>query len=153
MKKKAAKKGKVTESNIWKPNPKQIRIVELLNNPEDNRTKEDKCNEIGVTRKTLYEWLKKPEFVDYMNSQLDKYTNSALPDIWKAHIRAAKRGDIPAIKLYYEMKRMLPETKIKQEVSGPGGGPVETKTAYDFSSVPKDDLMKILETIQAAKKE
>jgi hypothetical protein len=131
VKKKAVKKKRVREGKEWEPNVKQMRMVELLNNPEDKRSKEEKCKEVGVTFKTLWMWMKIPEFVAYRNSQLDKFTDGALPDIWAAHIRVAKRGDVSAIKLYYEMKRMLPETKVKQEITGKDGGPVVILSGED----------------------
>jgi hypothetical protein len=105
---------RVTKSNKWKPSPIQIRLVEFLVNPEDRRTKEEKCNEAGVTRKTLYEWLKKPEFVDYMNSQIDKYTNSDLSEIWRAFLLQCKRGNMDAIKYYFEVKGLDPKIQIKK---------------------------------------
>ena len=37
---------KVTKSNEWKPHAKQIKMAELLLNPEDRRTKQDKCKEV-----------------------------------------------------------------------------------------------------------
>ena len=108
-------KTRVTGSDIWKPNPYQIRLVELLVNPEDRRTKEEKCKEAGVTRKTLYEWLKKPEFVEYMNSQIDKYTDGELPDIWKSFLMQCKRGNVDAIKYLFKVKRIDPEILLRQQ--------------------------------------
>lgn len=92
-----------------------MRLVELLNNPEDLRSKEEKCKEVGVTRKTMYEWLKIPEFVEYMIKELDKYTDGALPDIWRAHLLQAKRGNMDAIRTYYKMKKLDEELKLKLE--------------------------------------
>lgn len=79
-------------------------MVELLLNPEDRRTKEQKCKEVGITFKSLYMWMKDKRFLDYLNGQLDKYTDGELADIWKALIRQAKMGNINAIKLYFELK-------------------------------------------------
>jgi hypothetical protein len=70
------------------------------------------------------------------------------PDSCKALMRQAKRGDVSAIKLHAQLIGEY-EEKVKQEVTGN----IETTNKYDFSGVPKDDLTKILETIQAAKKE
>lgn len=96
----------------WQPNPKQIKIVELLLNPEDRRTKEAKCKEAGIAFSTLWRWMKDDRFVGYMNSQLDKYTNGEMAEVWKALINQCKRGNIQAIKLFFEMKEMHPSTKV-----------------------------------------
>lgn len=95
----------------WQPNPKQIKMVELLLNPEDRRTKEKKCEEAGIAFSTLWRWMKDDNFVDYMNNQLDKYTNGELPEVWRALIAQCKRGNIQAIKLYMDLKRLYPGTQ------------------------------------------
>ena len=100
----------------------------MLINPDDRRTKEEKCKEVGVTRKTLYEWLKKPEFVDYMNSQLNKYTDSELSEVWKALLLQCKRGNIEAIKLYFKMKELDPEIQIKREAIKQSKLPLENNS-------------------------
>lgn len=106
-------KNKVNESKGWKPHTKQIKMAELLLNPEDRRTKKEKCAEVGVTPKTLWKWMQDERYVDYVNSQLDRYTNTELPEVWRALIAQCKRGNIQAIKLYFEMKEMHPEIKAK----------------------------------------
>jgi hypothetical protein len=109
------KQKSLTNLDLWRPNPRQILMVELLINPEDRRTKEDKCKEVGVKKQTLYNWLKKPEFVTYMNSQIDKYTNSELSEVWKALLLQCRRGNIEAIKLFFKMKELDPDIQIKRE--------------------------------------
>ena len=104
-----ARKQKVTK---WYPSAKQIQIVDLLLNPDDRRTKTEKINEVGVSRKTFYSWMKDERFIEYMNSRLGVYTNSELADVWKALIQQCKRGNIQAIKLFFEMKEMHPSSKI-----------------------------------------
>lgn len=96
------------KSKEWRPHAKQIKMVELLLNPEDRRTKEKKCEEVGIAFTTLWRWMKDERFVDYMNSQLEKYTNGELPDVWRALIAQCKRGSTTAMKLYFEMKRLYP---------------------------------------------
>lgn len=81
-------------------------------------------DEVGVSRKTFYSWMKDPRYLDYVNSQLDQYTNSELADIWRALINQAKRGSLQHIKLFFEMKGMYVE---KREVTGKDGGPIQTQ--------------------------
>jgi len=102
---------KVTKSNEWKPHAKQIKMAELLLNPEDRRTKQDKCKEVGITMKTLWKWMKDKRYVDYVNSQIDQYTNGELAEVWRALINQCKRGNIQAMKLFFEMKELHPSTK------------------------------------------
>jgi hypothetical protein len=135
-KKEKAKKGRKARNQTaqngtnWKPSSKQIALVELLINPEDRRTKADKCEDAGVPRRTFYRWLKDEKFINYMNSQLDKYTNSELPEVWKALMMQCKRGNVNAIKLFFEMKELVPAVKVKQEHSGPNGGPIEAQLTW-----------------------
>lgn len=95
----------------WKPSQKQIQVVELLVNPEDKRPKCEKIKQVGVPPRTFYNWMKSEYFIEYMNSRLDLYTNGELAEVWKALIAKCKRGDIPAIKLFFEMKELHPSVK------------------------------------------
>lgn len=109
----------------WKPHAKQIKMVELLLNPEDRRPKTKKCEDVGVARKTFYRWMKDPRFVEYLNSRIDEFTNSELYEVWKALLMQCKRGNVQAIKLFFEMKELAPPMQVKQEVTGKEGGPLE----------------------------
>lgn len=101
----------VKKGKDWMPNPKQMKMVELLINPEDRRTKTDKCIEVDITMKTLWQWMKDERFVNYMNGRLSLYTDGELSEVWKALICQCKRGNIQAIKLFFEMKEMHPNSK------------------------------------------
>lgn len=86
-------------------------MAELLLNPEDRRTKQEKCEEVGIAFSTLWKWMKDKRYVDYVNSQIEQYTNGELAEVWKALINQCKRGNIQAIKLFFEMKELHPDTK------------------------------------------
>jgi hypothetical protein len=75
--------------------------------------------------------MKDSRFLDYLNSQIDKYTDSEIAEVWKALVTKAKRGDISAIKLFFEMKGMYLEKK-KFELTGKNGGPIQTEAAVSF---------------------
>ncbi len=85
-------------------------------------------DEVGVSRKCFYSWMKDPRYLDYINSQLDQYTNGELTEVWRALINQCKRGNIPAIKLFFEMKNMYVE---KHEHTGKDGGPIEYSNLTD----------------------
>jgi hypothetical protein len=86
-------------------------MAELLLNPDDRRTKAEKMREVGVPERTFYRWMKDKRFIDYMNSQIAQYTDGELAEVWKALIMQCKRGNIQAIKLFFEMKEMHPSVK------------------------------------------
>jgi hypothetical protein len=110
---KSKKRRSVNKSKEWRPNAKQIKMVQLLNNPNDRRPEKDKCIEVGITPKTLWEWRKNPNFVAYRNAQMDKYTDGELPEVWKAHLLQCQRGNMEAIKTFYKMKGVDPELLLK----------------------------------------
>lgn len=88
-------------------------MAELLLNPEDRRTKTEKMKEAGVPPRTFYKWMKDERFINFVNEQLEQYTNGELSEVWKALINQCKRGNIQAIKLYFEMKELHPDIKSK----------------------------------------
>lgn len=90
---------------------KQIKMAELLANPDVLGTKTEYCDTVGINRTTLYEWLKKKEFTDYVAELINKYTDAELPAVWKSLINKCVSGDVAAIKLYFEMKG-----KYKQQI-------------------------------------
>jgi len=86
-------------------------MAQLLLNPEDRRTKTDKMKEVGVPQRTFYKWMKDKRFINYINSQITQYTDGELSEVWKALINQCKRGNIQAMKLFFEMKELHPSTK------------------------------------------
>ena len=108
---KSKDKNEVRKGKEWQPHAKQMKMAELLLNPEDRRTKQDKCKEVGITHKTLWKWMQDRRYVDYLNSQLDKYIKGEVAEVWRALIAQCKRGNVPAIKLFFEMTEMHPSTK------------------------------------------
>lgn len=155
-KKKSVTKKQVKKSQDWQPNSKQIKMVDLLINPDDRRTKEAKCEEVGITPKTLCEWQRNPDFIKYKNAQLDKYTDAQLDEVWKSHLRVIKMGNVEAIKLYHQLKGNFVE-KSKQEISTPTGIQVETKQSDDqfFANLRAQckgeaEYLQLLKTLHAA---
>ena len=85
-------------------NSKQRAAAEKLANPSFAGSVTELCEEIGVSRASFYRWMDKPEFRDYLNDLIDKYSDSELAAVWKALIRKCVRGDTQAMKLYFELK-------------------------------------------------
>lgn len=90
----------------WTPSPRQVEIAQLLLNPEDRRTKKAKIESVGLPERTFYRWLADERFTNYLNSQLEIFTNSELVEVWHALTAQAKRGNVQAIKLFFEMKNL-----------------------------------------------
>ena len=96
-----------TKSNELNLTSKQRKLAELLANPDFTGSITELCRECGVARSTYYKWLDKPEFTQYVDSLISKFTSSELSTVWKALIRRCSIGDVQAIKLYFEMRREL----------------------------------------------
>lgn len=94
---------------------KQIKAAETLADPEWLGNISKLCKEIGVSRKTYYDWLDNPIFVKYVDGLIDKYSDSELMTVWKALIDKVEKGDTSAIKLYFEVKG-----KYKQQIEMTG---------------------------------
>lgn len=76
----------------------------MLVNPEFNGTVTDICEAVGVARSTFYKWLKEPDYLAYIQEQIDSYTDSELAAVWKALVRECRLGNVQAIKLFFELK-------------------------------------------------
>ena len=100
-----------------KLSPKQRKVAEELVNPNFDGTVTKLCAELGVPRRTYYNWLDNPDFREYVASLIDKYADSELSTVWKALIEQCARGNVKAIKLYFEMRGMLEKTQGKEDPS------------------------------------
>ncbi len=103
---------KCTKSRLTK---KQREAAEMLANPDVSCTKTRLCETVGVSRSVFYKWLKDSEFISYVNSLIDTYTDAELGSVWKALIHRCVVGDVQAIKLYFELKG-----KYKQQIEHSG---------------------------------
>lgn len=83
---------------------KQKKAAEMLINPEFDGTITELCAQVGVPRRTFYNWRDDPEFCKYLDTMIDKYTDGELAAVWKALIRKCLGGNVQAIRLYFELK-------------------------------------------------
>ena len=89
--------------------------AELLANPDFSGTKEDIAREAGVTRQTLYRWLRNPDFVALVNRLVSQYADAELAMVWKALCRKIQDGDMQAIRLYFELRERGIQQKAESE--------------------------------------
>lgn len=109
----------------------QLNAAEMLANPSYKGTKSKIIKEVGVSRSTFYNWFKNSDFLEYVNSLVDKYTDAELAEVWKALISECKGGNVQAIKLYFELKG-----KYKQSVDVENSGTIQIvidKEADDYA--------------------
>ena len=83
---------------------KRARLAEMLVNPDNFATVTDICETVGVARSTFYKWLREPEYLEYIQGLIDRFTDSELAAVWKSLIIECKKGNVQAIKLYFELK-------------------------------------------------
>ena len=143
-----------TEDNKFIPTPAQKKLLEVLLNPEYyDKSVTDICGMAKVDRTVYYDAIKKPEFVDFYNKALVEIMKGKVDDVLKATYKFATTNS----KCYQDRKVLLEmakvyEEKTKQEISGPGGGPIESKSNFDFSAIPLDQLKTVSEMLEKAKK-
>lgn len=108
----------------WMPTPKQIQIARLLLDLEDKRTKTEKCKEAGITISTLNNWQGDPNFVAWLNDTLKICVRSKMADMYKYLETACKRGNVQAIRLWFELAGAINNTQ-KVELTGKNGEPIQ----------------------------
>tara|TARA_R100000329_G_scaffold50557_1_gene46605 strand:- start:6222 stop:6857 length:636 start_codon:yes stop_codon:yes gene_type:complete len=83
----------------WKP--EKVRAIEVLvSNPGAKIV--DVAKEAGVTRNTVFLWLKDPEFVEVFYQRYMVSFGSKLPSVLESMIREAEAGNVQAGRLVLE---------------------------------------------------
>ncbi len=91
------------EIKEFRPKPLQMRFAEIYLNPTFKKTNEQIANEIGISRRTIYNWLKLPGFKEWLYSRRMELINNALIDIYRIAVDKAKRGDYNFCRMILEM--------------------------------------------------
>jgi len=84
------------------PKPEQIKFAEIWLDYTQKKTLDQVGDDIGVTRKTIWQWHQDPNFVEWINKQGFEILKSSLNLVYRALVRRAAGGDVQAIKLYLE---------------------------------------------------
>ncbi len=101
-----------TERNII--DARMAIAAELLANPDFSGTKEEIAREAGVSRATLYRWLRNPDFVALVNQLVAQYADAELAMVWKSLCKQIKAGNLQAIRLYFELRERGKQTAANQ---------------------------------------
>lgn len=101
-----------TECNII--DARMAIAAELLANPDFSGTKEEIAREAGVSRTTLYRWLRNPDFVALVNQLVAQYADAELAMVWKSLCKQIQAGNLQAIRLYFELRERGKQTASNQ---------------------------------------
>lgn len=104
-----------TKLNKYSPTGKKLKMARMLADPEQTGSITELCAKVGVARTTFYDWIGDDDFRGYVDSLIERYTDSELSRVWKALMRLIDRGDIQAIKLYFELKGKYKDGVGKKE--------------------------------------
>ncbi|GGA06409.1 hypothetical protein GCM10008018_60330 [Paenibacillus marchantiophytorum] len=88
----------------------------------EKKTMQQIAEEVGVSRRTLYEWKEKEEFGEYLNYVSDTQLSAMRMEANAAVMRLIKAGSVKALALYYQRHALLTNvTEIKdlRESDGP----------------------------------
>ena len=105
-----------TKLNKYCPTGKKLKMARMLADPDQNGSITQLCAAVGVARTTFYDWIGDDEFRGYVDSLIERYTDSELSRVWKALMRQIDKGDMQAIKLYFELKGKYKEGVGKKDV-------------------------------------
>jgi len=83
----------------WKPE-KALVVDMLVSNPESRI--QDVADEVGVSRATIHNWLKDPNFVEVFYQKYMVTFGSKLPNVLNSMIREAEAGNVQAGRLVLE---------------------------------------------------
>ena len=84
---------------------KKLKVAEALANPTAGQTDKDIYTAVGISHDTFYRWIREDkEILEYAAYLIDKYTDKELGAVWRALIEECKKGNVAAIKLYFELK-------------------------------------------------
>ena len=91
-----------TTKKTWVPTPKQRFSMELYLDWTKRLTLKEIAQRTGIQRITLYRWRRSPEYLEYLQELSNKKLKEAIPIAERALIRAVDKGDVQAIKLFFE---------------------------------------------------
>jgi len=122
------------------PSPTQLKLLEVLMNPESrlwNIT--EICLKADISRQTYYNYYDDPAFVDHVMKESMKLVKAAVPSTINAAIRQAQRGESTHTKIILGMAGLYSD---KHEITGKGGKPIETIERVELIDFTSDKTPK-----------
>jgi acyl-CoA-binding protein len=87
-----------------------------------------------LPRRTFYNWVGRKEFLEFVNSLVERNTDAELSKVWGALARKAGSGDTNAIKLFFEMK---------------GKYKTVTEVNHNFDNLSEDEMEKRIQELMS----
>lgn len=94
--------------------PEQSLAVDVIVDCQLTHTWEEIRAECGVSRATLSRWRKQPEFRNEVTKRSRLLVREHLPTAYQALILKVAKGDIPALKLFFELTGEMQEAKLRE---------------------------------------
>lgn len=83
--------------------PEQLACANTLLDFADTRSRKKKLSDLGITSQQYQAWLKDPAFQAYCRKRAEDLLPDSMHEVHGALLDTAMRGDVSAMKLYYEM--------------------------------------------------
>lgn len=98
--------------------PEQLALANSLLDFADDRPTKSKLAALNISARQYSAWLKQTGFKQYLNARAEQLFGDALPEAHSSLVRQVQRGDMGAIKLFYEMSgrwssKTVEETNIE----------------------------------------
>lgn len=94
--------------------PEQSLAVDLIVEEQLTSSWEEIRAKVGVSRVTFYRWRRQPEFKNEVTKRSRLLVREHLPTAYQALILKVAKGDIPALKLFFELTGEMQEAKLRE---------------------------------------
>lgn len=93
------------KSERFRLSGKRLEVAKLLASPALGQTDKDIYETVGISHDTFYRWIREDdELLEYTEYLIEKYTDKEVGAVWKALIIECKKGNVQAIKLFFDLK-------------------------------------------------
>lgn len=82
----------------------QLMVANMVLNLEDPMSLRQKLQTLGVSVQKFNTWMRDPAFAGYMRSRTEAMFSNADGDAYLGLLQAVRDQDVPAIKLFFEMR-------------------------------------------------
>ena len=83
--------------------PNQLALANTLLDFSDLATPAQKLKRLGVAPRQYSAWLKQTAFKSYLKTRAEELFDDAMPEAHSALVRNLQNGDLPSLKLFYEI--------------------------------------------------